>query len=117
MKASSSTLFLFTYGEEAREENGYLAPSDLGRWQYRYLDDDLGAEAVQKLVDDGMDVFGGYDEIVRRAFWCITRTNSSDEADGKEEAEDVLEASDGSDALSESTVDWTSALGGGDRER
>ena len=46
MKASSSTLLLFTYGKEAREESEYLAPLDLGRWQYRYLDDDLGAEAV-----------------------------------------------------------------------
>ena len=119
LETSTSTLFLFSYGKEAREKYGYLAPSDLGRWQYRYLDDDLGTEGVQKLVDDGVDVFEGYDESVRKAFWYITRTSSSDdeEDEEQEEPEDISEESDDSNEVSsESTEAWASALGDEDRE-
>lgn len=113
MKVSSSTLFLFSYGNEAREKYEYLAPSDLGRWQYRYLDDDLGTEGVRKLVNDGMDVFEGYHERMRKAFWYIARISSSGDEEEKEqdeeqeETEDIWEESDGSDALSsESADEW-----------
>lgn len=86
------------------------------------MDDDL--EGFQKLVDDGVHLYEGHNESVLKAFWYITGTSLPDneedveQGNEQEETEDVSEESDGSDVLSsESTDDWTSALGDDDHER